>query len=99
VPINFKIVPSPAPPGASVQLTAIDIIHGNFGINEGAVALVCGNGTEEPLRIDSWLPFGVEVMLPPIAPGPGPYVIRVRTAAPLDDEGSAGFELSELPAR
>jgi len=97
VAINFKIVPSPAPPGASLQLTAIEIVAGNFGINEGTVVLVCGNGAEEPLRIDSWLPFGVEVTLPPVAPGPGPYTIRVRTVAPLDDEGSSDFELSGTP--
>ena len=83
--INFKILPSPAPAGASLQLTAVDIIHGNFGINEGTVVLVCGDGTEEPLRVDSWLPFGVEVTLPPVAPCPGPYTLRVRTAPPLDD--------------
>ncbi len=98
MPINFKIVPSPAPPGASVQLTAVEIVAGNFGINEGTVSLVCRNGVEEPLQIDSWLPFGVEATLPPTAPGPGPYAIRVRTAPPLDDEGSSDFELSDQPA-
>ena len=95
--INFKIVPSPAPAGASVQLSAVEIVSGNFGVNEGTVSLVCGNGAEEPLRIDSWLPFGVEVTLPPATPGPGPYTIRVRTAPPLDDEGSSDFELSDQP--
>lgn len=95
--INFKIVPSPAPPGTSVQLTAIEIVAGNFGINEGTVTLVCSNGVEEPLQIDSWLPFGVEATLPAAVPGPGPYVLRVRTAPPLDDEGSSDFELSDQP--
>jgi hypothetical protein len=98
VRLNFKIVPSPAPFGASLQLTAIDIIHGGFGTHQGTVALICGDGTEEPLRIDLWLPFGVEVTLPAVAPCAGPYAIRVRTAAPLDEEGSTGLELAEQPA-
>lgn len=96
--LNFKVQPPVAPAGASLLLTAIDIIHGGFGRNEGSVTLVCGDGTEEPLRIDSWLPFGVEVTLPSIAPRPGPYRIHVRTAAPLDEEGSSEFELTMLDA-
>ncbi|MGH2687762.1 MAG: hypothetical protein ACRDKW_03005 [Actinomycetota bacterium] len=97
--LNFKIIPSPARLGEAVQLTAIDIIHGGFGRHEGSVVLVASDGAEEPLRIDHWLPFGVEATLPPVAPGPGPYVVRVQTAAPLDEQGETGLELTEPAAR
>jgi hypothetical protein len=95
VRLNFKIIPSPAQLGGSVQLTATDIIHGGFGRHEGSVVLVSSDGVEEPLRIDHWLPFGVEATLPPVAPGPGPYIVRVQTAAPLDEQGETELELSE----
>jgi hypothetical protein len=56
---------------------------------------VYGDGTQEDLPVQSWLPFGVEVTLPRRPSGPAPYRIHVRTAAPLDEEGSTELELME----
>jgi hypothetical protein len=73
---------APALPGGPITLSTAALP--GFGLVQGSVALVDGNGTQYGLSVTTWTAAQIIATLPTTTPGPEPHAVSVTTSTDSD---------------